>query len=403
MSHKKYFSLPADFKKETIDKYKELNDSYPESQVIETYGNITIGNPFESGRIVSLLPGIDWTQFREYVEYSRQQGIAFSYTMNGPHMHNKEFSTSGISGIMKFLNALSNAGVQSVTAALPSLIDIIRSSGSGLKVKASVICEITNANKALVYKNWGVDRIVVDESMNRDFTTLKQILQVFGPQVELIANCTCLKDCVYRMFHYNQIAFDSLESTDETAANYYNHRCLLRRYENPVNFIKLNWIRPEDIKYYTKIGIHYFKLQGRQAVLKGDPVRTLECYFKESYDGDLLDLLEMFDPHSSFRISIENKRLEGFIEKFYQNGTGHHDFCRRICSECGYCESFARSNINFNEVRQVYDLAKEFYSEYDGFKLNLDRVKNEPGNSKKKDRAVMNQRELDLGGDFRLD
>ena len=40
----KYFGVPADFKKETIEKYDKLNKEYSASRVIETYGNITLEN-----------------------------------------------------------------------------------------------------------------------------------------------------------------------------------------------------------------------------------------------------------------------------------------------------------------------------------------------------------------------
>ncbi|MFW9880349.1 MAG: hypothetical protein ACFFG0_45330, partial [Candidatus Thorarchaeota archaeon] len=59
----KSFSVPADFKKETIDKYEKLNNSYKDSKVVETYGNITIKNLFESGRSVAELPKVDFSTF----------------------------------------------------------------------------------------------------------------------------------------------------------------------------------------------------------------------------------------------------------------------------------------------------------------------------------------------------
>ncbi len=45
----KYFSIPADFKKETIDEYLRLNNTYKDCKVLETYGNLSIGNMLESG------------------------------------------------------------------------------------------------------------------------------------------------------------------------------------------------------------------------------------------------------------------------------------------------------------------------------------------------------------------
>ncbi len=359
----KYFSIPSDFKKETIDKVEKLNHSYKDAKVIETYGNITLKNFLGSGRSVELLPEIDLTDLQDYIDYSKAKCIDFNYTINASHLQNKEFTAKGILEIMNFLSKLYKIGVRWLTVSLPSLMEIIKSSKYDFKMKASAICQITTPNKARMFKELGVEKIVVDESLNRDFYKLKRILEAFGDNVEIIVNSICHKDCVSRMFHYNQISTDSIEVSSEASVNYYPHRCLLKRYKNIGNLLRLTWVRPEDIPYYTAIGIKYFKLQGRHTVVNGDPARTVEGYFKGSYDGDLLELLDMFNPTSRFRVSIDNMKLEGFLKPFYEK----EHFCKDNCPECNYCESFARKCINEKELREVYYAAKEFFHQFDQF------------------------------------
>lgn len=366
----KYFSMPADFKKETIDKYVRLNKEYDDSKIIETYGNITVGNNFESGRSVNLLPEIDLRDLGEYIHYSGEKGIDFNYTFNATHMQNREFTKKGILEMVSFLDSLYKAGVRSLTVAMPSLIELVKSSGYDFKIKASTLCQIVNANKAMAYKRMGVERIVADESINRNFATLKRIRNLFGRQVEIIVNAICHKNCMYRMFHYNQMSSDSIEAVNETSVNYYSHRCLLQRYETVGNLLRLSWVRPEDLKYYTGIGIHYFKLQGRQAVLRGDPVRAVEAYFKESYQGDLMELLDMFDPTSNFRVFIDNKKMDGFIKPFYEN----EGFCKNECPNCNYCDSFAKEAIECTNAEKVIGTARGFIDEYDQFRDALHSV-----------------------------
>ena len=370
-----YFSMPADFKKETIDAYEQLNQKYNHARVIETYGSVTVNNDFESGRTVSLLPQIDWDMLREYANYGNQKGLRFNYTLNGSHMLNKEFTPKGVLEILGFIGKLANAGIRSVTVALPSVMEIIASSGYDMEIKASVICLINNPNKAMVYKNKGISRIVADETITRDFKTLKKITRAFGDKVEIIVNSICHQDCTHRMFHYNQISCDSTGTSVETATNYYNHRCLLRRYEEPANLLRLAWVRPEDLKYYNDIGIRYFKIQGRHTVLKGDPVRAVECYFKESFDGDLLELLDLFAPTTHFKTRIANKKMTDFIKPFVEK----EDFCARDCPACRYCDRFAEKCIDHKEAGTVSSMANTFYNQYDSFKTLLDAVKNKPG------------------------
>ena len=52
--------------------------------------------------------------------------------------------------------------------ALPPLIEIVKSTGLDFRIKASVFCQVTTRNRALVFKNMGVDKIVVDEALVRE-------------------------------------------------------------------------------------------------------------------------------------------------------------------------------------------------------------------------------------------
>lgn len=386
----KKYSVPADFNHSTINKYAELNQRYKDSQVIETYGNITMGVFLESGRSVELLPKIDLKGLHDYIAYSNDKGIDFNYTINATHMNNREFSEQGVLEIINFLKKLYNAGVRSLTIALPSLIELVKSSPYDFRIKSSTLCQITNASKALAFKRMGIDRVVCDESINRNFQALKQIRQVYGEKVEVIANAICHKNCVYRQFHYNQMTSDSINISSDVSANYYSHRCILQRYESLSNILRLSWIRPEDIKYYSAIGINYFKLQGRQAVVKGDPIKAVEYYFQESYDGDLMELLDMFNPTSSFKVHIENKKLDGFIEPFYNKPY----FCRDLCDECQYCEKMAKKLIDYREGNELINSASQFYNQYDQFKQMLQSLKNKKKGDSDSDDFV------DIGFDF---
>jgi collagenase-like PrtC family protease len=359
----KYFGMPADFKKETIDAYDNLNKNYSNCKVGETYGQVTIGNQIESGRPLNLLPSNDFAQLKEYFDYSKSKNIEFNYTINAPHMNNKEFTKEGVSRIMDLLDAIYAIGIRWLTISMPSLMELVRSSKYDFKIKASTICQITSVNKALWLKELGADRIVVDESINRNFKLLEGIKKVFGEQVEVIINSICHKDCVNRMFHYNQIAGDSVDIASDASVNYYPHRCAVKRFEDLSNFMKLTWVRPEDLKYYSQVGINYFKLQGRHLVLNGNPQLTIESYFKEDFEGNLMDLLDMFSPTNSFKIYIDNKKLAGFVEKFYENS----DFCKSNCQKCGYCNNYAKKSIDYEEAQEIAELAKMFYSQYDQF------------------------------------
>ena len=359
----KYFSVPADFKKETIEGYYALNQKYADSKVLETYGQISVENTFESGRTNASLPQADYLDLKTYIEHSKKQGIDFSYTLNAPFMHNREFTDAGVKEIKRFLYLLYDCGVRNLTIALPSMMDLVKSMDVHFVIKVSTISQVTTPNKALYYKNKGVDRIVVDESINREFGCLKDIVDVFGDKVEIIANSLCHKECVFRNFHYNQTSGWFQEKMDRVALGYYTNRCALRIFEDVTNLMRLSWIRPEDLKYYTAVGINYFKLQGREYVHKGDPLRAIECYFQESYDGNLMELLDMFSPNFRFKFYIDNKKLNGFIKTFYEN----EGFCRKNCLQCKYCEGFLNQSVDIEQSKWMIEEAKKFNEKYDEY------------------------------------
>ncbi|WP_257675400.1 U32 family peptidase [Clostridium felsineum] len=362
----RYFSMPADFKKETIDEYYKLNSKYNDSKVFETYGQVTIGSRVESGRPLDKLPEISIKNLEEYITYCSERDIKFNYTINAPTIQNREFTQNGIKDFLRFLDEIYCAGVRSLTIALPSLIELVKLTKYNFEIKASAICQINTVEKAKNFKKFGVNRIVLDESLNREFGTMKRIREECGEEVEIIVNSICAKNCSNRIFHYNQIAADSLADVNEISVDYYAHRCMLKRCENPSNILRLTWIRPEDIKYYEAIGVNRYKIQGRNSVLKGDPVRTLECYMRGSYDGNLMDLIELFNNQNSFSPNIDNKKLDGFIKPFYEK----KDFCKNDCGACNYCNNFAQKCMSIQQVSETNKIATEFYNEYDKY-INL--------------------------------
>jgi collagenase-like PrtC family protease len=345
----KTFAMPADFKAETVERYAALNRAYADCKVENTYGNISLANPFASGRNINKLPPVGMPELAAHISRSRSLGIDFHYTLNSSFLQNREFTPDGMKEIRAFLDQLYEAGVRTVIVAMPSLMELVRSAGGRFEFKASAICEITSANKALAFKKMGAGSMVVDETINRQFTTLRRIREAFGPEVQVIVNSICHQDCQYRMFHYNQISGDSACAFNEVSGAYYPLRCASRLYEDLANYFKTTWIRPEDLHYYTEVGITSFKMQGRQWVLHGDPIRAVECYFKESYEGDLKELLFMFAPSEQFRLSVQNGALDGFLRPFAER----ESFCSRDCTTCDYCDQWARKCFDTEAARQV--------------------------------------------------
>lgn len=368
-----YYCIASDFKANVIEEYARLNRSDSGSRIWETYGQITVGNEVEAGRDCRDIPQVDLYELRQYIAFSQSRGIGFHYVLNSPCMGNREFTPDGVRQLREHLKRLYEAGVRSLTVALPSVMDIVRSTGLDFHIKVSIIAQINTPNKAVQYRAMGADRIVLDEAVVRRFDLIRSIAAAFGPRVEVIANSLCHKDCIYRAYHYNQTGHDSLERPDGSIRSYYNHKCMLRRAQGAEEWLKLCWIRPEDIPWYNQAGIHYFKLQGRHTVAKGDPVRAAECYFSQRYDGNLIDLLELFGCPYELKPSLDNRSLDGFLKPFVDRP----DFCASDCARCGYCASVAKRCMPTPETGRLMAMSKEFYTEFDPYAALLRQCQEE--------------------------
>ena len=86
-------------------------------------------------------------------------------------------------------------------------------------------------------------------------------------------------------------------------------------------------------------------------------MKVTEAYFSEKFDGNLMDLLTLFQPYNAFQPYIDNKKLDGFIKRFYD----YPHACNEICEACGHCLSYAKKSMDMEAVHTVNDYAKQLY------------------------------------------
>lgn len=363
-----YFSLPCDFKNETIDGFQRLNEKYNHCRIIETYGQITTGNLTGSGRRYDLLPKADIEKLRNYIEYSKSKSIGFNYTFNASCFANGEFTRKGLLEIKDFINKLIDGGVRSFTVSIPSIIELINYLDLNVEIKASAISNIISPDRALFYKKLGVNRIVPNTDVNRDFNTLDKLVKVF-PNIELIVNSICYKNCPYKIFHYNHESHSS--NPEQVIHNYYFHRCTIQKANELKDILRCNWIRPEDLDLYLRTGIKYFKIQGRNNVHHGDPVKAIEAYMTGKHEGNLYDLLTLFAPINAYHPFINNQKLDGYVSKFFTN----RSFCKDICDECGYCQVFASKSLIVEQATELNKNIIETYLVIDDYRKSVEALK----------------------------
>jgi collagenase-like PrtC family protease len=312
-----------------------------------------------------VLPQVNREYVKRYIQACRAKGIEFSYLLNAPCLGNLQYSRKGYGQIIDLLEWVDDSGANSVVVGVPYLIDLIRKRFPRLKIKASTTARVNTVRKALQYEEMGVEEIIIDEHINREFKTLETIRKTVKCNLELLVNNICLWQCPYNYEHVNHDGHASREGEEEAHCylQYPGYLCLYRKLTEPVELLKSPWIRPEDVHHYEDMGYKHFKITER---FKRTPllIEHVKAYESRRYDGNLLDLFtlprkgaftplhleyfikpehvnimkvseleKVFDLEVRQLIQMDNRKLDGFIEHFKKM-----DCNQTSCSHCLYCE-----------------------------------------------------------------
>jgi collagenase-like PrtC family protease len=276
-----------------------------------------------------------------------------------------------------------------VIVGIPYLIDLVRKRFPRLKVKVSTTARVNTVRKALQYEDMGVEEIIIDEHINREFKTLETIRKAVKCNLEVIVNNICLWQCPYNYEHVNHDGHASREEEkdDYCYLQYPGYLCLFRKLTEPVELLKSPWIRPEDISHYEKLGYDHFKITER---FKRTPLllEHVKAYENRRYEGNLLDLFtlprkgaftplhleyfikpehvnimkiseleKVFDLEVRELIQLDNQKLDGFIQFFKK-----HDCNQTTCQACRYCETVFEkvSVVNEEGVKRAAQRVRNF-------------------------------------------
>jgi hypothetical protein len=176
-------------------------------------------------------------------------------------------------------------------------------------------------------------------------------------------------------------------------------KCTEMKLRDPVNFLRSEWIRPEDLHLYEGLGYDRFKIAERDIPTPLMASRV-KAYAERRYEGNLLDLVQPYgfrDVKGSGRyyrhglawllrfffrpmlanparmlllkrladllsmtrpaegdplVRIDNRALDGFMERFRERGCREED-----CGECRWCHEFAGKSVRMDEGKRALALA----------------------------------------------
>lgn len=354
------------------------------SSTSEIYGKQNI-EFIGGGRPAFSMPSVSKKKIGEFVKEAHSRNLKFNYLLNATCIDNLELSRHGYHEIRKILDWLSSVQVDTITVTLPFLLEVIKKHYPDFKVSVSVQARIDCVEQALYWEEMGADKLNISYvDLNKNFSELKRISKQVKCKIQTLVNVPCMNHCPFVTLHgnYNAHNSQSYHVMDNFCMVYYEMNCYHKLYSNPVEILKSAIIRPEDLHWYEEAGIHYFKLVERNMTTDA-LAKIVKAYTQRKHDGNLFDLLptiskflfyekkgqlfrklkyilqpfkanlfklkKMADEYNSLRatkefresfdIYIDNKKLNGFMDFFYDGK------CHRNCSKCSHCSEFAAKAI----------------------------------------------------------
>jgi collagenase-like PrtC family protease len=324
------------------------------------------------GRPSNAVKKLSEAEIENFIRRVHDKGWEFNFNINSTCLSNEESTRAGFEKIIKYLEWIIGLGVDSVTISNTNLLNIVRKNFPNLKTKISTFQKVNNVQQAQRFEDLGVTALMLSEHINRDFRLLKDIRRHVKCKLILIANVGCVFNCPNIFSHANSIAHNGIAGNFKTVfAESHHSYCLQKRLEDPVELVKIRWIRPEDVSFYEDVGIDMLKILERFSHTDTLAERV-KAFHERKYAGNIIDLLgQMMQKHGRDGALLQIKQLsDENMEKAFRyfgaystalqdlycldnqkiapdfiNNFAKRDCDRLSCDECGYCREVAREAI----------------------------------------------------------
>lgn len=356
-------------------------------EAVELFGGMP-GSIVAGGRASFVAPEVSESDAVRYIKSARAAGHLFNFLLNASCLDNREYRKDEYSKILDHVGWVASTGADSVTVTIPYLMQIIKRHFPGLKVNVSSWARVENVHKAQAFEALGADAIVLSEDINRDFKAIEAIRKAVKCRLILIANPGCLYGCPRSFYHANVMTHGS-QGNHESEGFLVDHcyfSCTKDKMKDPVELVKIRWIRPEDVEDYEMAGVDCLKIIDRYKTTE-TLLSYLSAYTKRRFDGNIVELLnlprkkaflpanikyilrdehinvsklmefaDITDYPVSERLELDNTKIPANFLSFFRT----KDCAVSDCDECGYCALIAKKALRvdgepLNELISKYE------------------------------------------------
>jgi hypothetical protein len=237
---------------------------------------------------------------------------------------------------------------------------------------------------------------------------LQSIRQAVKLELQLIANSNCLIFCPLSGQHMVNLSHASQKGHQSRGfmIDYCALRCSSEKLSDPSNYLRSEFIRPEDLDIYTDMGFSSFKILERgapTAVL----AKRVQAYAERRFEGNLLELIQPYGYKGAAGSAAGGMaNLGKFLKYFFRPGVVKHRGVMRLkelaekrgliaamdwdpvyldnraldgflagmknihcretdCSACGYCSTWTKKAVRVDENyrTEMLKLYREVFGE----------------------------------------
>ena len=358
----------------------DLIDNLDMSCVEEFYGKLD-SDVLGGGRPSNTCAPVSRKTIAREIRRIHALGKKFNYLLNATCLDNRELTRSMHARLSKLLDWLDRLEVDAVTVSLPYLFNYVRKNFPRFKINVSAMTQVSSVDEAKFWEDLGASRITLcNVKVNRDLALLAKIRGAVKCQLQVIVNNGCLCHCPFAIPHALVVSHASQKGhlSGGFLIDYYRLMCSSMRLRQPVNFIRSDWIRPEDLVHYHKAGADYAKIVDRGMTTRALE-RIVKVYTLGYYKGNLMDLLPtpsksinfskrsvffifkyFFRPHlvNIFKllkmkerieedtVYIDNQKLDGFLVALQRQECGSKD-----CKKCSWCNEIADNAVKVDPIK----------------------------------------------------
>ena len=279
----------------------EYVDKYDKKHAITSFFGKLKHDGLPGGRTASIIPDFTFDELADYVKECQKRDITFNYLINPLSMDQNEIDPVMGKKIRDFIHTAYDIGIRAFTLNSPILIKYVKSEFKDVFVTLGLYAYPTTIQHIEYWRNWGVDEITLDHGFNRKFDVLRDLLTQYKDSelhLRVIANNLCLRECPFRLAHG---CFVGHSDPDKFSMDYSLVNCAYKKVTHPAAILTAEFIRPEDVHYYRELaeetGNKNFSIKLIDRTRTTEFLhRVIKSYMEESYDGNLLDIVNWPQP-----------------------------------------------------------------------------------------------------------